>query len=232
VVDAVKFKMLRSTYTVEAFFERPILDWSGVMPRFFGMIFKSVGTKIPVKASEFSAVAANNLGEVQGRYNIYGGESSFSLYADRLSANFPVLIPSDYELAGDLLKAVHDAFRSEFPDCSFGRTETSVLDHAEILPPHTVHGFLSKYRLASLDEAFGTGAIVEPSVKFKLKGTDQAWELDAVVEQSVFHAAALFLAYNIKLRDVTKLPTYEEKSAFAAQISDLALSALGLEQVP
>jgi hypothetical protein len=85
------------------------------MPKFFDMIFTAVGGKIPVNAKEFSAVMSANVGEVHARYNVYGGASSLSVFADRLSADFPVLTPADYPLVRVLLKTAHDAFAAECP---------------------------------------------------------------------------------------------------------------------
>jgi hypothetical protein len=230
-VNSIKYRPLRSTQKMEFFFERPIFDWTGVMPKFFSMIFTAVGAKIPVNSKEFSALLSTNVGEVQGRYNIYGGASSISIFADRLSADFPVLTPTDYPLVRDLLKMIHDSFASEFPDCPISRAVSSSMDHIEILPPATVKEFLGRHRLPSLDEAFRAEAITEPAFKFGVKGTTQAWEYAVTAEQSLFHAAALFVTNVLKLNDVTKLPTFEDKVALSMHIEELTLKALGLERV-
>jgi hypothetical protein len=137
-VALVKFKPLRTTYNVALFFEQPIFDWSGVVTRFFEMIFRTVGTKIPVNAKEFSAGSHANFGEINGRYNIFGGPSSFTLYADRLTADFPTLLPGDYALVRDLLGTMHGALAVTFPNVVAKRLESSNGEHLEILPPASV----------------------------------------------------------------------------------------------
>jgi hypothetical protein len=229
-VEVAKYRPLRSTDRTELFFERPIFDWTGVVPKFFGMIFARVGAKIPVNPKEFSAVQSANVGEVQIRYNVYGGPSSISMFADRLCADFPVLTPSDYPLVRDLLKTVHDGFASEFPNCPISRIEHSSWDHIEILPPHTVKAFLAQHRFPRLDETFKTEAITEPGIKFSVKGTMQPWEYAVMAEQSLFHAAALFVSHTLKLHDVSKVPTFEDKVALAFHVEELTLKALGLER--
>ena len=62
-MEAVKYRPLRGTQRVELFFGHPIFDWTGIMPKFFGMIFTKVGAKIPVNPKEFSAVLSGNVGE-------------------------------------------------------------------------------------------------------------------------------------------------------------------------
>ena len=229
-MDPVKYRPLRSTQQVELFFERPIFDWTGVMPKFFGMIFTGVGAKIPVNSKEFSAVTSANVGEVQGRYNIYGGPSSISIFADRLSIDFPVLSTSDYPLVIDLLKTIHDGFASEFSNYPVRRMQSSSTDHIELLPPNTVTEFLARHRLPSLGETFGAEAIIEPGIKFSVKGTTVAWEYAVTAEQSLFHAAALFVTHTLKLNDITKLPTFEDKVALGIHVEGLTLKALGLER--
>jgi hypothetical protein len=187
-VEVAKYRPLRSTDRTELFFQRPIFDWTGVVPKFFGMIFTQVGAKIPVNPKEFLAVQSANVGEVQIRYSVYGGPSSISMFADRLCLDFPVLIPSDYRLVRDLLKTVHDGFVSEFPDYPISRVERTSGDHIEILPPNTVKAFLAQRRFPNLDEAFKTEAIIEPAIKFSAKGTMQPWEYAVTAEQSLLHA--------------------------------------------
>jgi hypothetical protein len=228
-MDFVKYKPLRSAHNYQLFFERPIFDWVGVMPKFFAMIFKDVGAKIPVTVKEFSVSQTSNWGEVQARYSIYGGPSSISLFADKLSADFPILTPLDYGLVRDLMKTVHDGFTAEFRQCVFGRVEVVYNEHLEVLPPHTVKEFLEQHRISAIGNEFGTHGIIEPALRFSVKGTTGAWEYSVMAEQSLIHASALFLSHSLKLNDAIKLPTFEEKVALGIRVEQLALKGLGLE---
>jgi len=229
-VEVAKYRPLRSTDRTELFFERPIFDWTGVPAKFFGMIFTRLGAKIPVNTKEFSLVQSANVGEFQIRYSIYGGPSSISMFADRLCIEFPVLTPSDNPLAREVLKTVHDGFVSEFPNCPTTRVQRLSSDHIEILPPHTVKAFLAQHRFPRLEEAFKTEAIIEPSIKFNAKDTAQAWEYAVMAEQSLLHAAALFVMHTLKLLDVSRVPTFEDKVALAMHVERLTLNAFGLER--
>jgi hypothetical protein len=229
-VAIVRFKPLRTTYNVALFFERPILDWMGVVPRFFDMIFRTVGTKIPVNAKEFSATPHANLGEVNVRYNVFGGPSSFTLYVDRLAADFPTLLPGDYALVRDLLSTVHDAFAAAFPNVVAKRLESNNGEHLEILPPASVDAFLAPYRLAGVDEVFKAEAVNQPALKFTLKGSISAWQSGILVEQSLLHVGALFALHNLRIDDLTRLQNFEEKVAFGSRIEQMTFNALGLER--
>jgi hypothetical protein len=226
----VKFNPLRTSYNVVLFFDRPIVDWIGVVPRFFDMIFQTVGTKIPVNAKEFSAASHGNLGEINVRYNIFGGPSSFTLHVDRLAADFPTLLPGDYALVRDLLNTVHDAFSATFPNTAVKRLESNNGEHLEILPPASVEAVLAPYRMASVDDIFKGEAINQPGLKFTLKGSVRAWQYGILMEQSLLHVGALFTLHNLRIEDLTHLQTFEEKIAFGSRIEQMCLKALGLER--
>jgi hypothetical protein len=230
MVNAAKYRSLRETLHVQLFFHRPIFDWTGVIPKFFKMIFTVVGAKIPVHPKEFSAVASNNAGEVQGRYNVYGGASAISIFADRLSADFPLLTPVDYPLVRTLLETVHDSFTSEFSDVPVAKVEYSSADHIEILLPHTVKEFLDAHRCLAIEDAFKDEAVYQPGIKFSLKGTTQPWEYSVLAEQSLLHAAGLFVSHSLVLNDVAKLPTFREKVELGYHVEQMALKALKLER--
>jgi hypothetical protein len=229
-VEPVKFKSLRTNFNVALFFERPIVDWVGVVPRFFDMIIQTVGTKIPVNVKEFSAASHANLGEINGRYNIFGGPSSFTLYADRLVGDFPSLVPGDYSLVRLLLSTAHDAFSGTFPNVVGNRLESNNGEHLEILPPASVEGFLGPHRLSSIEDAFKTEAINQPGIKFTLKGSTSAWQYGLLMEQSVLNVSALFVLHTLSIQDLARLRTFEEKIAFGSHIEQMALKALGLER--
>jgi len=93
-----------------------------------------------------------------------------------------------------------------------------------------VKAFLAQHRFPRLEEAFKTEAIIEPSIKFNAKGTTQAWEYAVMAEQSLLQAAALFVMHTLKLLDVSKVPTFEDKVALAMHVERLTLKAFGLER--
>jgi hypothetical protein len=229
-VELVKFRPLQTTYNVALFFDRPIVDWIGIVPRFFDMIVQKVGAKIPVHAKELSAASHSNLGEINGRYNIFGGPSSFTLFADRLAGDFPSLLPGDYHLVRDLLGTVHDAFATTFPNIISKRLESNNSEHLEVLPPASVEGFLGPHRLSSIEDAFKAEAINQPGIKFTLKGSTSAWQYSVLMEQSVLNVGALFVLHTLSIQDLARLRTFEEKIAFGSHIEQMALKALGLER--
>jgi hypothetical protein len=227
----VKLQPLRFTLNIQIVFDRPIFDWTGVMQKFFDMIFRSVGARIPVVMNEFSAYAPGRVSEMYARYNVYGGPSSVSLFADKLIIDFPNLLPGDISLVRELLKIVHDGFAAEFTQASYSRVDVQSGSHLEVLAPDTVKQFLSQYRIESVENTFGAaGAVTEPAIRFAAKSSKPQWTYALMIEQSLMHAAALFLYTNLSLTDAAALPTFEEEIGLVAYVGGLALKAFGVEQ--
>src|SRR5262245_10280481 len=93
---ATRAKELRVNFHCQLLFKRPILDITNIGPRFFSMVYDCLAGKIQVNASEFSARVGNTLGEVEWRYNVYGGITSVSMTPNRLAFDFPNLLPNDF----------------------------------------------------------------------------------------------------------------------------------------
>jgi hypothetical protein len=213
-------------------FDRPIFDWTGVMQSFFDLIFKRVGARIPVNVNEFSTYAPGKLSEMNARYNVYGGPSSVSLFADRLTIDFPNLVPADIPLVGELLKIVHDGFAVEFKQVSYSRVDIQSGAHMEVLPPDSVKDVLARYRIKSVEDTFReAGAVTEAAIKFTAKSSSPPWSYSFVAEQSLLNAAAVYVFSSTSLTDAKAVPTFEEKLRLTAYIAGLALKSFGAEQI-
>ncbi len=213
-------------------FDRPIFDWTGVMQNFFDMIFKRVGAKIPVNVNEFSTYAPGKLSEMNARYNVYGGPSSVSLFPDRLTIDFPSLLPADIPLVGELLKIIHDGFAAEFKQVAYSRVDIQSGAHMEVLPPDSVKDLLARYQIKSVEDTFReAGAVTEAGIKFAAKSSSPPWSYSLMAEQSLLNAAALYTFSSTSLMDAKTVPTFEEKIRLTASIAGLALKSFGAEQV-
>ena len=227
----MKFQPLRFMQQIQLIFDRPIFDWTGVMQKFFDMVFRSVGKRIPVVVNEFSTHVPGRVSEIYARYNVYGGPSSISLFADKLSFDFPNLLPADIPLVRELLRVVHDDFAAEFTQVSYGRVDIQGGSHLEILAPDTVKNFLDQYQIKSVEKIFGeVGAITEPAIRFSAKNSNPPWTYALMIEQSLLHAAAVYVHSNLSLTNGAMVPTFEEKMRLVNHIGSLTQSAFGAEQ--
>jgi hypothetical protein len=229
-VVPVKFRPLQFAQNIQLTFVRPILDWDGLMPKYFNMILTSVGDRIPVLASQFSASVPGKISDTYARYNIYGGASSITLFPEKLVFDFPQLLPPDIPLVRDLLRIVHDAFAADFSQAIYGRVDLQISEHIELLPPSTVAGFLAPYQIKNVAKAFAeVEAVVEPAIRFAAKNSKPPRTYATMAEQSLLNAAALYVWETISLTDATAVPTFDDKFKLVAQIGALALKAFNLE---
>src|SRR5262249_37714434 len=160
------------------------------------------------------------------RYNVYGGPSSVSLFADRLTIDFPNLLPNDTPLVGQLLKIVHDSFAAEFEQVSYGRVDMQTASHFEVLPPDTLKEVLGRYQIKGLDDIFrSAGAVTEPGIKFAAKSSSPPWSYSLMVEQSLLNASAFYVYAIVSLTDAKTVPTFEDKKGLIDRIGGLALKA-------
>ena len=231
MADAVKYRPLQSNLNIQASLSQPIFDWTAVAPKYFEMISRSVGARIPVVIDQFSVSMPGKVSEIYARYNIYGGASSITVFPDKLAFDFPLLLPNDIPLVRDLLRIVYDVFATEFSR-SYGRVEINSGAHLELLPPGTVTQLLGQYGIESVEQIFGANnAVVEPAVRFSAKSADPPWTCSIMVEQSLLNAAAIFVWQQISLTDLATATTFEQKFKLVAHIGNLAQKAFNLEPV-
>lgn len=227
----VKVQPLHFQLNVQLIFDRPIFDWTGVMQRFFDMIFRLAGAKIPVLVNEFTAHAPGKISEMYARYNVYGGPSSISLFPDKLVVDFPNLLPADVSLVRELLTIAHDGFAAEFSQVSFTRFDWQSGAHLEVAAPDTVKDFLARYKIESVENTFSeAGAVIEPAIRFAAKSFKPPWTYSVMVEQSLMNVAALFVYSNLSLTNATALPKFEDKMKLVTDVGGLAMKAFGVEQ--
>jgi hypothetical protein len=227
----VRIRPLRNAYSVNLYFASPIFDWANLVPRFFEVIYASLGTQIPVTLNELSTPARSNAGECIARYNVFGGPSSISLYLDRVAADFPALNPGDYPLVQLLLRTVHDGLATNFPNLVAKRLESASSEHVEVLPPGTAGEILQPYCIASVEEDFKPNAINEPGIKFTLKSvTAPSWQYAILIEKSILHAGGLFISQQLKLGELDTLSSFEQKVMFGTNLEHRLLGSLGLER--
>jgi hypothetical protein len=225
----MKFRPLQLAQNIQLMFVQPILDWDGVMPKYFNMLFTSVGARIPVLVNQFSASVPGKISDIYARYNVYGGTSSITLFPDKLVFDFPQLLPPDLPLVSDLLKIVHDKFAVEFRPVTYGRVDLLLSEHLEILAPNTVTALLARSRIDSVVETFGDDAVIEPAIRFVAKSSKPPWTCAVMAEQSLLNAAALFIGESISLTDARAVPSFDEKFTLVSQIGQKVLNAFKLE---
>lgn len=178
-------------------------DWQGVAPKFFAMVHDALSDDIAMGAGDFSVFASNNLGEVVARYNIFGGPNNVALNADRLSMEFPNLVPEDSETVLNIVGKIVSSFRQSFPDHKFASVQAGVSGHGAIPDEVVVTDYLARYAIESPNSAFGdVGTVLLPGARFGVSAADGTWRAYCTLEQSRILANGLFADFNMDFSSV------------------------------
>jgi len=214
---------------VHLVFVRPLVDWTDTTPRFIEMVFQALENKIRLSPSEFSAVGGGSLGDLRAKYAIYGGGTSVTLQSDKLAFDFPNLIQTDLTTVADIMRSIHDAFPSAFPEVSYNKIDVQSYEHLELENNAAVATFLNRYALPGLADAFGEPTVTYPGVRFTVAAADQRWECVFSVDRSLLSPAAVFAALQLSLREVDNASPYDEKAARVTKFANACYKLVGLE---
>jgi len=230
-VTLAKYKFLRGNARYDLPFGRPILDFRELLNNFFAMVLDAVPkVDVVVNANEFSVRQSNVLGENQARYSIYGGGTSVSMQVDRLTFDFPGIVTTDLPVVWKIIKAIHDALPTSFPDIAYDRIETNSGVHLGLADVSAVENVLSRFPLPDVERAFGKDQVIaRPVGKIDLVSADQKWSYAITVERSLLQPTAIF-AYAVgSHRGLSATMPFEQKLDQIVKISKNCFALLGLE---
>jgi hypothetical protein len=195
------------------------------------MIHEGFGPQLRVQVGDFSfPPSAVTLADLRARWSIYGGASSVTLFADRIEFDFPLLLPSDYQLAWNILRTVHDLAPKSFDDWRYDRIETTTGDHLQFPASIGVAPYFARYQRSEIEAAYADAkAIYEPALKFRFRSEDGSWETETLLEKSLLDAAAVFVLHNIKMFRVDASAPFEHKVMHAQTLVRRSMAALDLE---
>jgi hypothetical protein len=227
---ATKSKLLRTNFHCQLPFKRPMLEFANTPARFFSMMYDCLAGKIQVNVSEFSARSGNTLGEVQAKYNIFGGVTSVTMHPERLAFDFPNLVPNELPVMTQIIEATHDAFPKVFPELDYERADIQTYEHLDVMHATKVQELLALYEIKSVSAVFGKGRVIQwPAAKSELISEDQRWQCTCTIERSMLQPTAVFVALVTSLRKLTPQGPFVEKAALAREVSRSCLALFGLE---
>lgn len=213
---------LRVNIIVSPFF----FDWHGIAPRFFQMIHDALSDDIAVNPGDFSMSASNNLADVVARYDIFGATSNVSLRSDRLTMEFPNLIPEDEQLVLRILEKVATAFPLAFPGHRYSRVHASLFQHGAVPDDVAVTEYLARHGNAVTDNAFGEmETVYQPAVRFSIRATEGTWRATCTLEQSEILPNGMFMDLDVVF------PSVDESSGFQDWVKSFHVVADGCKGV-
>lgn len=193
----------RSSVHINIALRSPIFDWQGVPSQFFAMINDALPNDFNVTPGNFSAVSSNNLGELAARYSLFDGPSNIALFSDRLSMDFPVLQPGDFDLVQMIVERVFVAFRSTFPGYRYATVQANVAEHLEFFDGTNANDYMANYAVHDVEGAFKEIRVVQqPSVRFGVADANNAWHALCTAEKSELLPDGLYVVLNMTFREI------------------------------
>jgi hypothetical protein len=229
----VPVRYLRSDFSAQMLFEKPIFDWRPLPERFFSALYASISSKYRVSPRDFSAASNTNVvGDLWLRFNLYGGANTVTLFADRIEIQFSGLNTADAVIASDVTRIAHDAFVGAFPEIEIGAVEYRLYIHLELVGRSSTEEYFAEFLPPMLREgAERWGGVLQPGIQFRRVGPDQKSVIACSGERSLLSASAVFLVMTISLSDPITLPTFDDKSRRINEELTECLAALQLELV-
>jgi hypothetical protein len=229
-VAKFKYKVSREFVHVQQYFDGIAVEWRELPQRFFRALHDGLGSRLNIQASELSFTIGSQLSEVRVRYNVYGGNSAVTLFADRIAFDFPGITSSDLPLIYEIMGTVHDSFPAAFPELRFGRAEVQDLCHLELGSQDQVKAFFDRFAFQPVSDAFNdypSQIIFGP--KFQVASEDGRFRCNVFVEPSALSSTAVFGSLTSTLAAVDGSKPFLEKAQFIETLTQRCLRGLDLE---
>ncbi|MBR1235620.1 hypothetical protein [Bradyrhizobium sp. AUGA SZCCT0182] len=225
-----RYKVLRESLYVQQYFKGVALEWRELPTRFFKTLYELLGERLNIQTAELSANPSTQLSEVRARYNIYGGPSTVTLFADRLAFEFPNFTASELTLVYEIMGTIHDRFPAAFPELALGRVEVQDMSHLDLGSQESVSEFFEPFEIPALASTFSDlPAQFVCAPIFYANSDDGQWKCKVEVEPSNLTSTAIFGAINATMLKPDPSTSYLEKAAFIQQLTQRCLKALDLE---
>ena len=226
-----KITLARSGVSVDIAFESPFFDWHGVTARFFKMVHSTLSPKISIEPSNFSVANGNSLGDVMAKFNVFGGTSSITMSTEKLSLDFPNLLPGESELAYEIIGSVEGGFLKEFRECRYSTIRHVSYKHVEILQDGAASTYLARYAIPSVNQICqdNNSIMHMPMGRFTIMDSNAAWRALCSIEHSAVIENALFLYSEVSLMGVNMNDTFDAHLERIANITSICEFAFELE---
>lgn len=224
-----KYKVFREYLHVQQHFHGIALGWRDLPQNFFKALYSSLGTRLNIQTSELSGNAGNRLSEMYARYNIYGGPSTVSLFADRVAFEFPNITSADLALIYEIMGTVHDFIPTSFPELRLAHVEVQDFCHFDLGTQEQVGTFFQRFQFQPLCDAFGDlPSQFTFGPKFEIASEDGRFRCKVFVEPSSVSSTAIFGSI-ITTLSMPAPANFPEKTEIIEGLTRRCLSGLGLE---
>lgn len=225
-------RLKSSSIRAAAVFKEPILSWTSEVPsRFFRAMYGSLNEMLYIQPSDLVAVAGVSLGDCSTALRILGGNSTLTLKATGIIADFLSISPDRIEFSNSVILQGYEAFRTEFSEVEIRSIESNVGHHFEIAgngQPRDIlaigdHTVLLKRAHDIRD------VVVEPALRFRLVSKDAKWNCNVSMEQSDFVENGIFLYREIVVSNLDGYETPQQQLDLITHIDLMIIELVGLE---
>jgi len=230
----IKVNAQQCEVDVCANFAPPMLNWSGVPGRYFGLIHDALNKDFQVNAMDFSDRTGVSPGTSEAVYKVLGGQNEITLSANSLSARFSGLKARDIEVVLKIMEAVDRHFDQVFPSFNIHSIRCALNTHALVLDGASVARFLGPYRNPRIDSLLSScdGVSYGPSIKFSARSQTENWTLFCVAEQSELIVDGLFLGLQATLPITLATDSFANRLQRVSYLFNLCTEALEIEWCP
>ncbi len=209
-------------------FKKPILDWRGVPELFMETVYLALNDLLAVAATGFSTRVRSSPSESTAVFKIPGGESSIRLQNDGLSVELVNGVPSDRQLAEQIITRVDSGFRELVQRQSLATISFRGYRHLEFPAQSSVDEYLaalgSPVRLKSDSLQIGS---IEPGIKFRATGKQSLWAVDCQVERS-YAVTGVFVNIDARILQPETYRSLESRMGIIGEIVDSCDKSLDL----
>lgn len=211
-----------------AVFKAPILSWTHEVPaRFFRAVYGVLNEILYIQPSDFIAPGGLSLGDCSAALRIFGGNSTLTLRANGVIADFPGITPDRIQFVNSVIFQGYNALRTEFSELEIRSIESNAGHHLEIVGDGSAQEVLASDRNTALEGRARKikDVVVEPATRFRLVGKDGKWNCKVTLEKSEIVKDGVFLYREIIVSDLSDCETTQQQFELVEHI-DQAILAL------
>lgn len=226
------FRLHSAFIRAGAIFRVPILSWTAEVPsRFFRALYGALNEMLYIQPSDFVVLTGVSLGDCSAALRIFGGNSTLTLKANAIIAEFPSISHDKIEFADAVIFQGYQALRTEFGELEIGSIEANAGRHLEITGDRKAWDILAVGSQTELRKRADDlrDAVVEPGMRFRLISKDGKWNSKVTVEKSEVVKNGIFLLREIIINDLSDCETPQQQFDLIRQIDLMALELVGLK---
>ncbi len=217
---------------VGAVFKIPILSWTGEVPsRFFRAVYGALSEVLYIQPSDFVAPAGVSLGDCSATLRIFGGDSTLTLRANAVIADFPRIPPDRIQFYNGVIFQSYQALRTEFSELEIGSIEANAGHYLEITGDGKVEDVFTVVQNTALENRARNiqDVVVEPAMRCRLVSKDGKWNCKVTLEKSEMVTKGIFLHREIIVSDLSDCETTQQQLELVERIDQIILRLFSLE---